>query len=439
MIVNHLSTYLTGGAALAARRLHDCLLTAGHSSRFHFGRKWKGAPLNDSYSMLHWGKSPATDFRQFFARLFQTPRRVSLKIKQRRALPPRDKRAEYFSFCQRIPETPFPFGDSHDQILHLHWVANLFDYASFFSSIPDELPIVWTLHDMNAFTGGCHYSGDCQKYVSGCQNCPQLARPGEQDMARHTFRSKQIAFAEKNLHIVAPSRWIENEARRSELLKGSRSIQTIPYGLDTTKFTPVNKLLARRQLGLPADSVVIAFGADVVDNRRKGVLQLLAALSLIPHDNVIGLYFGSGTLPAVNLRLPEMRALGFVKEPAQLAATYSAADLFVIPSLEDNLPLTGLEAMACGTPVVGFAAGGIADYVRPGETGLLAKVGDSQDLAAKIKWMLDRRHDLLRMGKQARTLVEREFNQITQTQRHIELYRSLLANLKQETSASRAA
>ncbi len=312
MIVNHLSTNLTGGAALAARRLHDSLLDAGQGSRFHFSRKWQGLTLDDSYSMLPWGRSPVTGWRQFFAKLYQSRRRISLKIKQRRALPARVKRSEYFSFSQRIPETPFPFAACGDQLLHLHWVANLFDYTSFFSSIPDELPIVWTLHDMNAFTGGCHYAGDCEKYVSGCKNCPQLAIPGERDLAQRAFRSKQLAFAGKNLHIVAPSRWIENEARRSELLKGCRSIQTIHHGLDTKKFAPADKLQARRQLGLPPDAVVIAFGADAIHHRRKGLRHFLDALAHIPHEGIVGLYFGNGDLPKLEIGLPTMRGIGFV-------------------------------------------------------------------------------------------------------------------------------
>ncbi len=128
-----------------------------------------------------------------------------------------------------------------------------------------------------------------------------------------------------------------------------------------------------------------------------------------------------------------------LQDTQQLAAAYSAADLFVIPSLQETFGLSGLEAMACGTPVVGFAAGGITDYVRPGETGLLAKVGDSPDLAAKIQWMLDHPGDREQMGKQARSMVETEFNQITQTQLHIELYRSLLGDAERQSSANRAA
>jgi glycosyltransferase involved in cell wall biosynthesis len=439
MFVNHLSTYLTGGATIAARRLHHALLDAGHESRFLYGRESKTLEVDDSYDQVSWAKPPGIDIRRRLTKSMHWPRRLLLKIKQRRALPARDKRVDFFSFCQRIPTTPFPLEIDHDQILHLHWVANLFDYATFFQSIPVEFPIVWTMHDMNVFTGGCHYSGDCQKYVAGCNHCPQLARPGMSDLAQQTYQTKLQAYVGKNLHIIAPSRWIEREASRSELLKDCRSIQTIHYGLDTTQFVPKNKLESKRQLGLPADALVIAFGADVVNNPRKGVKYLLDALSQIKHDNVLGIYFGSGALPVVDRNLPSMRALGFVKDPAQLAAAYSAADLFVIPSLEDNLPLTGLEAMACGTPVVGFAAGGITDYVRPGETGLLAQVRDAADLAGQIQWMLDHPQDRQRMGTQARKMVEREFNRVTQTQRHVELYQSLLAHSKQGTFPNRAA
>jgi glycosyltransferase involved in cell wall biosynthesis len=204
-------------------------------------------------------------------------------------------------------------------------------------------------------------------------------------------------------------------------------LQRIPYGLDVDVFCPRDRQSARRALALPDDAMVLAFGAESLDSHRKGIRYLLEALSLLnARDRVVGLAFGSGPIPAGGAPLPRIRKVGYIGDSILQASIYSAADIFVLPSLEDNLPLTGLEAMACGTPVVAFDAGGVPDYVRPGETGLLARAGDAADLARRIDQLLERPHEIRRLGVAARAAAEREFSVEWQAKRYLELYRQAL-------------
>nr|WP_286178381.1 glycosyltransferase [Rhodopirellula sp. JC639] len=167
-------------------------------------------------------------------------------------------------------------------------------------------------------------------------------------------------------------------------------------------------------------------------NRRKGAAELIAALEHVgPNPNVRCLVFGSGTLSETSKRLPEMIHVGSVQDDRTRRLVYSAADAFVLPSTEDNLPLTGLEAMACGTPVIGFDAGGIPDYVIPGKTGLLANTGNAAQLANRLNTAIANPQAIQTMGDQARELILDQYQADTEAQRYIELYRSLVDADKQ--------
>ncbi len=313
-------------------------------------------------------------------------------------------------------------------VLHLHWVANFIDYPSFFSSIPEGHPVVWTLHDMNPFTGGCHYTSGCEAFCSTCQHCPQLGRRGPNDLSRRAFHTKSLAFRDKNLHIVADSYWLQSQAQRSSLFSHARSFRTIHYGLKVETLAPQSQSAARREFGIPEDRIVIGFGAASVHDRRKGLRELLQALSqLRTQSKVVALVFGGGSLSAEDGDVQEFINVGYVEDLNRQARVFSAMDLFVMPSLEEAFGLTGLEAMACGVPVVAFAAGGITDYVRPEETGLLAKVGDAAELARQMQWMIDHPDERRGMGARARQMVVGEFTFARQAQKYLDLYDSLLS------------
>ncbi|HNY64285.1 MAG TPA: glycosyltransferase family 4 protein [Deltaproteobacteria bacterium] len=311
-------------------------------------------------------------------------------------------------------------------VMNLHWIADFIDYASFFSGIPNHIPLVWTLHDMNPFTGGCHYDAGCGCFRASCGQCPQLGSSSPRDLSERTWRRKREVFGRispQRLHIVTPSRWLAQEVRNSSLMSRF-PVSVIPNSLDTDAFSPLDKVMARTALGLPLDARAVLFISESTTKERKGFVylaQALSALADLPGIHLVSL--GRG-MPSVDTSIPHLH-LGSLDSDRLLALAYSAADLFVIPSLQDNLPNTVLESFACGTPVVGFDVGGIPDMVRPGETGMLTPLRDSAGLGNAIRSLL--LNPALRAGLSAncRRVAVEEYSPAVQAQRYLDLYRSL--------------
>ena len=428
MIVNHFNTLLGGGAAVAARRIHESLRAQGVESRFwHRGRKAQSP--DDSYRAPNWREPRDAGVARLKRRLTEEIGHASRKRELRQALRGRPAGLELFSIAQTGRPTVPPMASLGGDVIHLHWLAWWIDYPSFFAAIPEDMPIVWTLHDMNPLTGGCHYTGGCEAFHTACGNCPQLAMRGPRDLAHQGFEVKRRALAGKNLHIVANSTWLERHARHSALFADASSFQTIHYGLEAELYAPRPKAAAKREFGLPDDHVVIAFGAEAVDNARKGMHCLAEALAMLRPTTPIALvFFGKGGVPREKLPKVPLVSMGFVSDPSRHALLYSAADLYVMPSLEETFGQTGLEAMACGTPVVGFDTGGMPDFIRPNHTGLLAKVGDPRDLARQMQVLIDHPRLRRRLGENARAMVVDEFRADQAARNYIELYESIIAS-----------
>ena len=418
MKVSHFNTYLTGGAAIAARRLHDSLATRGVKSTFF---SFTGEAPNNTYISIDQKESRSvTRKANRYARNLCHLLRIHYHTRGR------PEGYEPFSNSRLYWKTPLAMFDAHPDIVHLHWIANFLDYPSFFSSVPESVPIIWTLHDMNPFTGGCHYSWECRRYQSLCCNCPQLRKSSRSDLSTKNFLLKKETLRGKNLHVVADSRWLEREARTSPIFSEAKSIQTIHYGLDTQTFFPKDKGACRSVLGLAPDSIVISFGADHVGNRRKGMPELLAALSGIgSNDRLVLLLFGQSFPHLGQVDFPSIH-FGFVQSPTLLSAIYSASDMFVIPSLHEAFGQTALESLACGTPVVGFRTGGIPDMIIHGETGLLAQPNDTNDLSAQIRWLMDHPEERRQMGLRGRLSVENMFTADMQADKYTSLYSYVL-------------
>ena len=215
MIINQFSSFPHGGAGTAARRLHECLLESGYESRFLFWKNQANAPVDHSFRQLEFRPHARSGPFRIVRDKLDRHRQRRIYNDYDRHIRDRDHRGEVFTAASLPNRTRFDFGQFGADIVHLHWLAFFADYSSFFQSIPDHVPIVWTLHDMNPFTGGCHYSNGCSRYTSGCGNCPQLVMPTERDVSRTSYQVKQAALARKNLHIVTPSRWLADLARQS--------------------------------------------------------------------------------------------------------------------------------------------------------------------------------------------------------------------------------
>jgi glycosyltransferase involved in cell wall biosynthesis len=322
-------------------------------------------------------------------------------------------------------------------ILHLHWIAYFVDQKSFFMSVRGR-PIVWTLHDMNPFTGGCHFAGPCNKFATYCFSCPQLGSRADEDLAATIWRRKRDSYKAHDLHVVAPSGWLAQLARKSSLL-GNTPISVIPYGLSETVFAARDKAASRALLGLPVGKMLVLTGGVNLNDERKGWRYLDAALTILSTRmnpaNIGLLVFGRPPdLTQLENRGLNVYPLGSIKDERLLSAAYSAADLFVVSSMEDNLPNTVLEAMACSVPVVGFDSGGIPEMVHDGDTGSVVARRDTDGLAQSIQWLLERSEARREMGRRAREAVLRDYTSEIQAKRYLELYQGIADEQVRRTS-----
>jgi glycosyltransferase involved in cell wall biosynthesis len=423
MEIAHLSTYFNGGAAIAARRLHSTLFKLHINSKFYYSQAspaftQETNPPNLTYSRLYKNTSN-------LAKIYRAIRRRIYPFRAIRALNAQRPGYERFRSPIIYNKSDVSMLKSMPDILQLHWIYEFLDHPSFFSSVTDSLPIVWTLHDMTPFTAGCNYNWDCQHFKTACHDCPQLNN-SSYDFARECFKIKFNAIRNKNIHVVANSKWIENEARQSPIFSNVRSLQTIHYGLDTHKFQPEEKTAARKKLSVETNKTIISFGALSLSIKRKGFEDLIRSIQELKNkEDVLLLSFGDGK---IKQKIPgvEIIHVGYKSSPEELSTIYSASNIFVIPSLQEAFGQTSLEAMACGTPVVGFDTGGIPDMITPGKTGLLAKTGSSENLTKSIQWLVEHPVERAAMGKNARELVEKEFTLEKQAKSYISLYESIM-------------
>ena len=313
-------------------------------------------------------------------------------------------------------------------IVHLHWVGGGFVPIQAVAGF--RHPIVWTLHDSWAFTGGCHLPGACLGYQDSCGSCPQLGSHFEHDLSRFIWSQKNNCWRNTEITIVTPSRWLADCARKSSLF-GKYPIHTIPNGLDLAVYKPMDKTIARSILKLPQDVKLILFGAvNGTTDRNKGFHLLLPALQQLSVQLTSEAAFvvlgATSSSHNPDMGFPTYY-LGHLSDDISLALAYSAADVFVAPSLQENLPYTIMEALACGTPSVAFQVGGIPDLIEHQRNGYLAKSYDIGDLANGIEWVLQDANRRQSLSQQARKKIEAEFDIKIIAQRYKSLYEQLMA------------
>jgi len=417
MRVVHISTFdLLGGAARAAYRLHEGLQRIGVESEMFVADKLSRDNTVSRYepSADGWNRLRREIRRQKLGRSLNGYHPTSpLSLRNFS-----DDRTIYKDDpWRRLPEC---------DLLHLHWVAGFLDYTAFFATLPAAKPVVWTLHDMNPFTGGCHYDEECGRFSAACGACPQLGSKEENDLSHQIWQRKRkaLAGASGRLQIVADSNWLASEAKRSSAFAGL-PVTAVHYGLDVQVFAPRDRMAARSVLGIPAEARVVLFGADHIEIRRKGLAFLLEALTGLPDDAAPFLLTMGNGAPPLPGRFPHMH-LGYVTGDRFLSIVYSAADVFAIPSLQEAFGQTALESMACGTPVVGFNAGGIREVVVDGVTGFLAPVRNSCALQQAIAKLLVNPSLRAELAGNCRKAAEEEFSLEIQAKRYIELYQGLL-------------
>ena len=317
-------------------------------------------------------------------------------------------------------------------VINLHWVADFQSPSTIRSLLALGKPVVWTLHDQWPFTGGCHFSAGCEGYRADCAPCPQLAEDPFRISAA-VLRDKLSLIRKEQLTIVTPSRWLANCARQSVLFAKSR-IEVIPNGLDTEWFTPIPKDTAKRMMGFDPEKIIILMGAHRMDESRKGGQEALAAIGcclensafrdLVNNELVTPVCFGAESQSSVKSALP-MVSLGYLDSVERMSLAYAAADMFLLPSLEDNLPNTMLEAMSCGTPVIAFRTGGIPDAIVDGVSGRLVEPKNVTQMAEAIVSLAMDPDQCRRMGEACRLTALRSFALDIQARRYLDLFDDL--------------
>jgi len=315
-----------------------------------------------------------------------------------------------------------PLSRYRARIVHLHWVASSLLRIEDLGRV--HAPVVWTLHDTWAFTGGCHYTGDCDRFRQECGKCPQLGSDQAGDLSHDIWQRKRQAYQRMNLTVVAPSHWLAGLARQSSLLAGVR-VEVIPNGLDTDVFKPVDPSAARAYFSLDAHRPTLLFVAQWLTDPRKGGDLLSAALDLIDFPCTV-LTVGNGALrPPANPQVA-IRAFGSLRDDISMALLYSAADVFLCPSREDNLPNTVAEAMACGTPCVAFDVNGLPEMIRHRANGWLARAFDAADFATGISWVA-RHPEATVLRQAARDHALASYSAAVATARYLALFDELAA------------
>jgi len=390
MRILQLSSYDTRyGAAIAARRLHEALLAGGEQCDFLVYEKQGHFPRTElAYSGLA---------------------KIMARVRRRLDYLPlhyyRPRSTSYFSPNWMPSNLPRRIDDFTPNVVHMHWCQSNFVPTVTLPRVGH--PLVWTLHDMWAFTGGCHYSDNCQRYLGECGACPILNSTRENDLSHWLWKQKRNTYKtlRKSLQIVCPSNWMAGLARKAPLLEGI-PVHAVPNPIGTHIFKPADKIAARRQFGLPEQGHLMLMGTAASYDPRKG-FDLL--------DETVQRYASQADTPALGLVILghkgyavtttpgklQIHHLDFVSDEAHLAALYNAVDLVALPSREENLSNMLAEALCCGTPCLAFAIGGNGDLISHQSNGYLAQPFDTSDMSAGVNWILKK------LGTNARESISR--------------------------------
>ena len=310
-------------------------------------------------------------------------------------------------------------------IIHLHWVNQSFLSLSDLDRILQSgKRIIITMHDMWYFTGICHYAADCTKYETQCAECPLMAKRGI-DYARRVFDHKMLMYAQNDITFVGCSQWITDMASRSALTRG-HNVVSIPNAVNTDVFSPVSdRMEARRALGLPETKRLILFGSQRITDERKGFALLAQSCRILKQqqpDLDLGIVVVGDASETVKGAVPfDVYPVSYVKKEHDMAQLYNSVDAYVTPSLQDNLPNTIVEALACGTPCVGFHVGGIPEMIDHEVNGYVAQYKDAEDFARGILWTIDPQRNA-QLSAAAREKAVKTYGEEHVAERYCELY-----------------
>lgn len=402
------STFDEGGAGRAALRLHNGLIKIGEDSTLFVKQKKTDNEKVIKLDSPESGNKTIASYQKIFSTIYPENTMCS-------------------AMYPGLGSTNLEKVRSFD-IINLHWIPSLVSLEDISEMHTMGKAIVWTLHDQNPMTGACHYTHGCEKYKADCSNCPQL-KNDQSNMTAAVLKNK-LHLLPKNLVVITPSHWLADCAKKSMVFQNHR-IEVIPYSLETDLYLPINKRIAKQQLGLPSSAKVILFGATDLKEKRKGLPELIKVVNhlrtdsritpLLEANQICLLIFGYDSPLLYSIGIP-YKNVGYIKQTKILSMVYSAADVLALPSLEDNLPNIMLESLACGTPVVAFSTGGMKDTIINGKNGFLVPLTDTKSFADRLVDSMEG----YSMEKYCRQFIEENYQLAIQAQKYRELYQSLL-------------
>jgi len=410
LIVN---TYdIEGGAARAAYRLHRALLNESIDSQMLVQSKSSADFTVSTFNLDNIGFTSRI-LRRFEQKFFNSFKNYPHKTK-----------TLFSTSSLHFSNIVDAINKINPDIVHLHWICNEMIKIEDIAKI--KAPIVWSLHDNWAFTGGCHIMWECEKYKNSCGTCPRLGSNKENDLSRKVWSRKQKTFSTiDNMTIVGLSKWLNNCSKDSTLLGDKKHIN-LPNPIDTTIFKPFDKEKSRKLWNLPKDKKLVLFGAmSSTNDINKGFKELSEALHKLQDKSIEFVVFGSAELEESQNFGFKTHYLGHLYDNVSLVTLYSAVDVMVVPSLQEAFGQTASEALACATPAITFGHTGLLDIVDHKTNGYLAIPFDSADLARGIEWILNA-ENYDELCTNAREKVLREFDSVVVAKKYIELYTDIL-------------
>jgi len=420
LIINTNDIY--GGAARAAFRLHKALLRNGIDSRMLVANK-----KSDENTII------TVENKNLIEKIFNETNKIMGKIVDKVSLVRYKKTMSknFGLFSSQITSNNKlikNINKINPDIVHLHWICD--NFLSIENLAEINSPIVWSLHDMWAFTGGCHYvAGNdimCDGYARNCGNCDLLGSKKSKDLSFRVLKRKIKIFNKiKSMNIIGLSKWLQDCAKNSSVF-WDKEVINLPNLIDSAVFCPYDMPLSRKLFGLPETKKLVLFGAvSATSVPYKGFTELVEALKKINSENVEFVVFGSSEPENAPCLPCKVHYLGCLYDDVTLVALYNACNVMVVPSKRENLSNTIMESLSCGTPVVCFDIGGNSDLIDHKINGYLAKPGDTSDLAEGIDWVLNyENYSKLSDDVRKKTVLEFDYNVVIK--KYINIYKNIM-------------
>lgn len=431
---------IAGGAERIAWTLHQGYHKRGHQSWLAVGQK-----ISDNSEVL---PIPNNNYRNPWAKFWLTLAEPLLPLAKQKLIAAklhglltraiaqpqrwRQRQLGYEDFDAPATAHLLTLTPQKPDLVHCHNLHGDYFDLRVLPFLSQQLPLILTLHDAWLLSGHCAHSFDCDRWKTGCGECPDLSIPPaiKQDQTAYNWQRKQEIYRQSRFYIATPSRWLMSKVENSILATGIIEKRVIPNGIDLSLFHPTDKKAIRVKLGLPLDSKIILFTANGIrKNPWKDYQTMQTAVALVAQhleqEKILFIALGENS-PPEHIGQAQIQFIPYQKDPKTVAGYYQAADVYVHAAKADTFPNTVLEALACGTPVVGTAVGGIPEQIIEEVTGFLAPLGNPESMANSIQKLLENPDLHQSLSEQAALIAQKNYSLDRMVEDYIKWYRSIL-------------